>query len=1853
MKLISLMMRIWCFAGASTIFMLSGTTSVHAAAFMSDYCIKPPLIGAAIKPNLLMLIDNSASMYDLNYTDLGTFGTCATSKKYCKDNTECDTETGEVCQNIVTRTTNYCYDQTFSSKNTYFGYFDETKFYEYYTDVEPVKDYFYEIASLPAAGCTYGIPNQLCIMYDPATKFFSHFSASGNYLNWLSASKFDGQKKVLTGGKYNPTDQWLLAESRGCVGRKFVKEALTADYSNNLTAVNTSLGITFGINGPVDKNNPTAPSSGGLTSIDIFLGNYNESVCQSVVDAYSSNNLGDIKNALKACLGTVTTTTGHCSSKPDMICTTDADCTVNLGTCVTSGSGKTAVKQCSSPLTYYTCSLNITKACSLAEPCGATEGTCTYLISAPQSCTNDNACASYNVGPCAVTMDPSVESKQKAIFNQSIQACWAYTSGTKISQDDVIAVKNFCTDIYAGMPTKVCTSGAKVGQDCLVNVDCGTSGELCEKGPSAILPGNPAYLCNTNYAGLCAKTTTGWETTIWWDALGVGADNTVNPNLSADENCIQDQHVKFCEETTAPPVVDPSNSTSDTTQFGNLPAIVGDISVQVQLGKPIKTMKVQVKTAEEPKGLIQSYDDIIRMGAMTFSVNGSPTECTTTVPTPSGQIPCPRKCSTSPDPAKPIYCSTKYDCPLTASGGYGTCDLLASGTENRDGAKVIHYVGYGTCNVKTTTICDSDAECTAAGHAKCYNNVCVNPNTTKCATSYHCLANEVCITDGAGDHSAGLIKSIDDVNATSWTPFAEAFYNAIGYFAKANPDPVTGAGANSRTDLRLNIDDFRGDLNPSEYPCQRNALLLLTDGMSTADMNSSVNGLVNTYFSPSATIGVCADTATEQFYSGSQNLDDLSYLANKYDITSFALGSKSSPAPTGISRYKKINTFVAFTGSSNNGTGDCNSETLLSKTATNGGSTMAKATNPVKLQQELQVFFDSISADTVSGTAASVLASGEGSGANLVQAVFYPVKEFENPSKPTNPYRVSWMGRLSNMWYYVDPLFSNSNIREDESDKVLYLKTDGSHHDYITQFFFDEAKQAAMLRRYNDSNGDGSIVNEGQPTPATDKVEKVMNLWEAGTRLLSQTTRTVWTTTNGTSLTPFNTGAKTSLRKYLQTTTDNYSYAIIDWTLGNDKPTVTLSNGQPYTYTSFRRRTASVLDGGVLQTGTWKLGDVLNSTPRIASWQPLNDYHLVYNGSPPGYIENTYGPPGLRPLQSEPVSSKYYVTKYNYKGRGMVYVGSNDGMLHAFRLGLLQLKWPLQDTKYEMAKLTNSVCSGNYSYVLCSDDAHCPGGETCKKTVKLGEEAWAFIPKNMLPYLRYMMDPNYCHVYGVDLTPVIFDASTVGCAASSDYSFCFKNSNSWKTFLIGGMRLGGACRAPSDTCSNCVKTPMVDPDDATATKGLGYSSYFALDITNQDVPVLKWEFDGTDPAAANMNKLGFSTSGPAVVRISTKTAGGTQTPLLNGKWFVVFGSGPTGPIDKGSAQYLAKSDQQLRLAIFDLELGPSSGITWKGESSATGDLLIPNAFVGSLLNGTHDVDLDYSDDVVYVPYVYKQFSTGEYNIGGLVRLVTHENTNPSNWDLSYVMRGTGPLTSAIAKLTDKNNNLWLYFGSGRYFFDKGGEADDADPPNGRQLFALKERCLIADKSGFKTTCGTNDSTLFCGDPIGTTACGTPSGLINVTTDVNAAEDLKNATPPTDYPGWYINMDKAGSYTDSTTGETKEYRGERSITDPFASSTGIVYFTSFRPYNDACQMGGKTHLWAMKYDTGASPIGLLKGKAIIQVSTGSIEQIDLSAAFVESGGRKSAGITGVPPSAQGLSIMASPRAARKVVHIKER
>lgn len=862
--------------------------------------------------------------------------------------------------------------------------------------------------------------------------------------------------------------------------------------------------------------------------------------------------------------------------------------------------------------------------------------------------------------------------------------------------------------------------------------------------------------------------------------------------------------------------------------------------------------------------------------------------------------------------------------------------------------------------------------------------------------------------------------------------------------------------------------------------------------------------------------------------------------------------------------------------------------------------------NPLKLRQQLNKALRDILRRVSSGTAASILNNSEGSGATLLQAIFYPKKVHENQTE------ISWSGELLNLWYYVDPFFVGSKILEDtdytSGNHVMHLKKDKK-----IRFYFDEADDQTKILRYN---FDGTTENADLNPSVSGGLK---SLWSAGMLLwkrnLSSDPRKIYTSLDGVNLTGFTKANASSLKSLLNAEgTDDaekivFAEKVIDYVHGTD---VCLNDSSPCTKPSRNRTVEIKTSDSSTESRVWKLGDIISSTPKIQGALPLQTYNLAY---PEGYDDRTYKP--------------FYSTD-TYTSRGMVYVGANDGMLHAIKLGVLTVK----DEGDNRATLAGT---------------------------QLGREEWAFIPKNILPYLKYLTLRDYDnnHLYSMDGSTTLFDVATNTVAARDDYWNETRAKTSWKTILLGGMGIGGASKNLDSSCTDkvstgtCVKTPMDNN---------GFSSYFALDITNQDFydesktytslraqPVLKWEFSHPE--------LGYATSGPAVIRLKPKPA--VKDDPYNGRWFAIYASGPTGPIDATSKQFKGKSDQNLKLFVVDLEKGPVISADPKQNGLWIIDTGIQEAFAGSITNNAVvDAEIQHyttnenlrQDDVVYIGYT-KKASNGTWTDGGVLRLVIPDTADPDSmevakWRTSKVIDGIGPVTTAVSKLMSQKN-LYLFFGTGRYFYAQDDFpkacASSADCSSGdtcdstmnvcsstmRRLFMVKEKCYPVYNAGgeylhsdISPECSTTDKPVLTLDDL--TNRSTPAA----------------ATVPN---GWYVSLDS----------------GERVVTDTVATINGSVFYTTFKPTDDICGFGGKSYLWGVKYDTGAAlPATSQRGTVLIQLSTGSFAEIDLSTALSDKDGRRtgetSALSFGKSSLDRGLFMTsAGLKPVRKILHIQER
>ncbi len=192
----------------------------------------------------------------------------------------------------------------------------------------------------------------------------------------------------------------------------------------------------------------------------------------------------------------------------------------------------------------------------------------------------------------------------------------------------------------------------------------------------------------------------------------------------------------------------------------------------------------------------------------------------------------------------------------------------------------------------------------------------------------------------------------------------------------------------------------------------------------------------------------------------------------------------------------------------------------------------------------------------------------------------------------------------------------------------------------------------------------------------------------------------------------------------------------------------------------------------------WTLGDIVYSTPVVVQQPTLAS-------TPSGAAGNcgtacTGGCDCSSPTNSCRKKCFYCFRECQSTRKRMIYVGANDGMVHAFVAGKrndAQQKWVSDPA-------------------LDSD---------------IGRELWAYIPSNVLTKLKELARPTYgiesgcVHRFMVDLSPqaweVYIDPTGAGIEANRQ----------WRTVLIGGERGGG-------------------------------DVYFALDVTDPDNPSVLWEF---------------------------------------------------------------------------------------------------------------------------------------------------------------------------------------------------------------------------------------------------------------------------------------------------------------------------------------------------------------------------------------------------------------------------
>lgn len=465
--------------------------------------------------------------------------------------------------------------------------------------------------------------------------------------------------------------------------------------------------------------------------------------------------------------------------------------------------------------------------------------------------------------------------------------------------------------------------------------------------------------------------------------------------------------------------------------------------------------------------------------------------------------------------------------------------------------------------------------------------------------------------------------------------------------------------------------------------------------------------------------------------------------------------------------------------------------------------------NPSTLESQLRRVLQSVLSRVSSSTAAAVISNSTTGEGAVYQALY-------QPSYSSGGKEISWQGILHSL--FID---SKGFLREDTNGNGTL---DGYFNDYIVELYYDANVGRTLIQRYTTSNNGETVTKSGLPQELGD----LDTLWNASERLSALGNVTsqrsyASSAANGRYIVTYtgeNTDGDATTADLIPFDTTNMvtaSYPYRERLLGTLPAGLTASNLVNYIrgqeISGLRNRTIDYDGDG--SDEVWRLGDIVHSTPLVIG-SPNARYASLYN------------------------DTSYAAFKAHYKNRRhVVYVGSNDGMLHAFNSGF----WNASTKGYQTA---------GYS------------GETQHP---LGSEIWAYIPKPALPHLQWLTETDYPHVYYVDGIPQQFDVNIF--ADDTDHP------DGWGTILVVGMRLGGgAIQVDSNGDSTL---------DETLT-----SSYMIFDVTNPEVaPELIAELALPDQ--------GFATARPMIVKNRVPLSNATDwepTSMDTNNWFLVFGSGP-------------------------------------------------------------------------------------------------------------------------------------------------------------------------------------------------------------------------------------------------------------------------------------------------------------------------------------------------------------------------
>jgi type IV pilus assembly protein PilY1 len=1017
-----------------------------------------------------------------------------------------------------------------------------------------------------------------------------------------------------------------------------------------------------------------------------------------------------------------------------------------------------------------------------------------------------------------------------------------------------------------------------------------------------------------------------------------------------------------------------------------------------------------------------------------------------------------------------------------------------------------------------------------------------------------------------------LIKEVELIHGTTWTPLAETLYQSARYFAQIAP-----SGSVTNFTVGTSTDPYRVD--GQWIKCCKSFVLVFTDGSPTEDVTipDTIKDYAHTVGGHDANPDhheVCSDYydgPSESCVSGpegpnkingaftSHYLDDVAYWAHITDLRPDVARAKISGINEASTQNEggnlagrqnlNIYTFLAFEKK--------DGPNILKDTAKVGGFRDINGNNLPDLQSEWDAknnltqelvpdgipdtYFSAEDADSMranmlialndivhgsgSGTAVSFLAtSSTGEGA-IYQSYFFPQSQ--------DPVPVSWLGHLQGLF-----LDNKGNIREDTNkDGRLVF-----NEDKIVRTYYDDTAKKTRVTWCNTDKEGKSLGCDPIPNPDPsgmihDGLDALSPIWEAGKLLANRNPddRDIRTWIDGingpngvvadSEVISFEKGKASTLRPYLMAKDDTVSQDIIEFIRGKS-------------VAGFRNRQTKA-DKDDTDLKTWKLGDILGSDP-------------VSVGAPREAFDRKNGDKSY---------SKFF-DKYKDR-RHVVYVGANDGMLHAFNGGFFHAG---DDENTEDNPSTTQIEG-------ITEHGYFTTGKTVNNGDPLGKERWGFIPQELLPHLQWLTSVEYDktkHIFFVDGSPRITDARI--------FSPDDTHPNGWGTILIASMRMGGGL-LNVDLKGDGMDTSITG--DARFR-----SAYFAFDVTDPEANFgssgnkLLWVFKDAD--------LGFTTSFPGIMRMKA----GTETDPTPETWYAIFGSGPLSyrgeretahagnqfkspsPREYGQVYVVNLIDGRLK---HKKEMGTSATdrYSFMGDPVAVDfekDYLVDAVYIGKTSGKKILVEKDVAGN-----NIYKWDWSGKMHriLTDIASTTTTGNDSPAKWTDSVLFDTQKPVLVQPSITRDKDGTPWVLFGTGR-LFSSGPESDNVATST-QALYGIHEAgnggCWDKNASRWKSKCITTVSNLL---PVGNISIEKSDTQIGkcvgcppaVDTVFKLADELRKS-----YGGWTLDLAP----------------GER-VLSKITLLAGVVAVPSYTPtidVNDVCKVGGTSKLYGISYETGTA------------------------------------------------------------------